>query len=257
MEQIIFFGNGPLAEAVLAVLRQHHQIIFHARTKDDLAQIPDLKKQHPKAHGVLASFGVIIKSDLLALFEPEGILNVHPSKLPTYRGASPIESAILDGARDFSVSIMRLVAAMDAGPIYYQATLTLPDADKAEIYQQLATKGAEWLATNLAHLPTPIPQDNAKATFCGKLDTSMSELSPATKSALELHNQVRAFQGYPKSRYQFYNKECIILKTHVATTAETPLALQCQDGQFLVIDQLQPNGKKPMDAKSFLNGYAH
>lgn len=123
MTKIIFFGNGPLADNTLKILDQHTDVIFHAHTKDDLAAVAELKRQNPDAYGVLASFGVLIKRDLLELFEPEGILNLHPSKLPQYRGAAPIETAILDGATDFSYSIMKLVRAMDAGPIYHQATL--------------------------------------------------------------------------------------------------------------------------------------
>ena len=256
MAEIIFFGNGPLADYARAALEPHHQIVAHIHTVNDLASVPSIKKAHPQAYGVLASFGVLIKSDILELFDPIGILNIHPSKLPFYRGASPIEAAILAGDQDFSVSIMQLVAAMDAGPVYHQITLHLPDAAKAELYQKLATAGAEWLAQNLEHLPTPRPQDNSQATFCGKLNPTMSLLAPESKTALELHNQVRAFQGYPKSRYTFFEKDCIILDTHIANSAEHSLSLQCQDGQFLVIDQLQPAGKKPMDAKSFLNGYA-
>ena len=108
--QVIFFGNGPLADAALATLSAAPgiEIIFHARTPADLTTVTNLKRQHPAAFGILASFGVLIKPDLLQLFEPTGILNLHPSLLPAYRGASPIESAILAGDTDFSYSIMKL-----------------------------------------------------------------------------------------------------------------------------------------------------
>ena len=100
--KLIFFGNGTLAEVALGVLGQHFEVIFHAREKADLARVIELKNKFPEAHGVLASFGVMIPSSVLDLFEPEGILNIHPSLLPKYRGASPIESAILAGDSDFS-----------------------------------------------------------------------------------------------------------------------------------------------------------
>ena len=124
MEKVIFFGNGPLADYALAVIERECQVIFHARTREDLEEVKKIKRETPEAHGILASFGVIIKPDVLELFEPEGILNIHPSLLPAYRGASPIESAILAGCSDFSVSVMKLVKAMDAGPVYRQTTLT-------------------------------------------------------------------------------------------------------------------------------------
>ena len=153
MEKVIFFGNGPLADYALAVIERECQVVFHARTREDLEEVKKIKRENPDAHGILASFGVMIKSDVLELFEPEGILNVHPSLLPTYRGASPIESAILAGDIDFSVSVMKLVKAMDAGPIYWQETLPGLPLDKAAIYRELAEAGAKWICENIDNLP--------------------------------------------------------------------------------------------------------
>ena len=276
MNKIIFFGNGPLAEYTLDVLAKNFEIIFHAKTKEDLEIIKALKIRNPELKGVLASFGVMIKKDVLDLFEPEGILNVHPSLLPKYRGSSPIETAILNGDTEFSVSIMKLVKAMDAGPIYYQETLmtnqihlktnTLteskvsakevigPKPSKDEIYKALAETGAEWIVKNLADLPEPEEQEG-EPTFTEKFDKSRSALKPEEKTAEELDNEVRAFQGFPKSRYDFFGTDCIIISTHVSNTPKTELDLKCEDGNYLVIDALQPAGKKPMDTKSFLNGY--
>ena len=79
--KFIFFGNGPLAEATLNQLltAENLELVFHAKTKDDLAEVTRLKQKNPEIKGILASFGVLIKSDLLELFEPEGILNLHLS----------------------------------------------------------------------------------------------------------------------------------------------------------------------------------
>lgn len=254
MTKIIFFGNGPLADYAKAILAPKFDIIFHAREKADLETVKALKATHPDAHGVLASFGVMIKDDVLNLFEPEGILNIHPSLLPKYRGASPIETAITSGDQDFSVSIMKLVKAMDAGPIYHQETFKNLELDKAFIYQTLAEAGAKWISENLEHLPTPTEQ-SGEPTFTTKLDKSMSPLHPTDQTAAAALRQVIAFQNYPKSKYDFYGKECIILKAHISEQPET-LSIKCKDQKYLVIDELQPAGKKPMDAKSFLNGYA-
>lgn len=261
--KFIFFGNGPLAEATLNQLltAENLELVFHAKTKDDLAEVARLKQKNPEIKGILASFGVLIKTDLLELFEPEGILNLHPSLLPLYRGASPIESAILNGDQDFSVSIMKLVKAMDAGPIYYQTTLKASEfssnlPEKSEIYQKLAIIGANWLIEHLDSLPKPTLQDDKKATFTTKFDKTDSNLSLSEMSATEALNRIRAFQGFPKSKLQIHGLECIILKAHVETEKSiNPLAFPCQDGNFLVIDQLQPASKRPMDAKSFINGY--
>ena len=261
--KFIFFGNGPLAEATLNQLltAKNLELVFHAKTKEDLVEVARLKQENPEIKGILASFGVLIKSDLLELFEPEGILNLHPSLLPLYRGASPIESAILNGDQDFSVSIMKLVKAMDAGPIYYQTTLKTSEfssnlPEKSEIYQKLATLGANWLIEHLDSIPKPTLPDEEKATFTTKFDKTDSNLSLSEMSATEALNRIRAFQGFPKSKLQIHGLECIILKAHVETEKSiNPLAFPCQDGNFLVIDQLQPASKRPMDAKSFINGY--
>ncbi|MDO4399117.1 MAG: formyltransferase family protein [Candidatus Saccharibacteria bacterium] len=270
MNRIIFFGNGPLAEAALRVLKQHFEVVFHAHTKEDLMQACEIKRKTPEAHGVLASFGVLIKADVLGLFEPEGILNIHPSLLPKYRGPSPIESAILDGNNDFSVSVMKLVKAMDAGPIYWQATLSGSEIaaktgtrlvsglipSKAAIYQALAETGAKWICKNLADLKEPTSQDESNATFCSKFDKSMSFLKPGTNTAELILRKIIAFQGFPKAKYAFYGKNCAILAAHILQPDETAiLPLTCANGQILSIDKLQPDGKKPMDAKSFINGY--
>lgn len=255
--EIIFFGNGPLSEYALNILSKHFNIIFHAKTKEDLETVKELKRTHKNAYGVLASFGIIIKKDVLDSFEPEGILNIHPSLLPKYRGASPIESAILNGDTDFSVSIMKLVPAMDAGPIYYQTTIKNPELDKEYLYKILAETGAKWLVDNIETLPAPIPQDDKSATFTTKLEKSMGQLAPNQDSADKTLRKIIAFQNFPKPKYTFYNKTCIILKAHHPNPDETVLLpIICADKKKLSIDFLQPEGKKPMDVKSFLNGYA-
>ncbi|MDO4612255.1 MAG: formyltransferase family protein [Candidatus Saccharibacteria bacterium] len=255
-EKIIFFGNGPLADAALAVLEKKFEIVFHAREKADLLKVKELKANNPGIHGVLASFGVIIREDVLELFEPEGILNIHPSLLPAYRGASPIESAILAGDTEFSVSIMKLVRAMDAGPIYYQRTFKDLPLNKAEIYRVLASDGAEWIAENLTNLPEPMAQDDEKATFTTKFSKSDALIDPSTETAEEIFRKIVAFQGFPKVKFAFYGIPCIILEAKVLKVGETaPLVLECARGSKIAILRLQPENRKPMDVKSFLNGY--
>ena len=256
MNKIIFFGNGPLADAAKNILEKHCEIIFHARSKEDLETVKEIKSKNPEAKGILASFGVMIKSDILDIFEPEGILNIHPSLLPKYRGASPIESAILNGDNDFSVSIMKLVKAMDAGPVYYQTTLNNLPLNKATIYETLATTGANWLVENMDSLPEPTMQDEEKATFCGKFDRSMGELTPESDTAEKTFRKIIAYQDFPKPKHTFFSIKCIIKKAHLATTNEQPaISITCADGGKIAIDELQPEGRKAMDAKSFLNGY--
>ena len=275
MEKVIFFGNGPLADYALTEIESRCGVIFHARTKEDLEEVKRIKSAHPEAHGVLASFGVLIKSDVLNIFEPEGILNIHPSLLPLYRGASPIESAILAGDNDFGVSVMKLAPKMDAGPIYTQATLGGLPLDKDSIYRELAKVGARiavmvletdrnadpktldengkgWLKKVLK----PEAQDDSKATYCGKLEKSMGVLTPETDTTEATFRKIVAYQGFPKPKYAFFGVNCIILEAHILEKGKTAvLAIPCADGGSVAIDRLQPEGRKAMDAKSFLNGY--
>ena len=255
-EKVIFFGNGPLAEYALAVISRECQVIFHARRKEDLAEACRLKKEHPEVHGILASFGVLIGAEILESFEPEGILNIHPSLLPRYRGASPIEAAILAGDDDFSVSVMKLTKGMDAGPIYYQTTLSDLPLEKDKIYKALAEAGAEWIVANLINLPMPVPQDDSRATFCGKLKKDMGVLTPETDTAQQTFRKIVAFQNYPKPKYAFYGVLCTILEAHMLKLGmEAALTIPCADGATVAVDKLQPEGRRAMDAKAFINGY--
>ncbi len=276
--KIIFFGNGLLAEAALSVLEKTCEIVFHAHTKEDLEEVLTIKQNdtHHEIHGVLASYGVIIKKDVLDLFEPEGILNIHPSMLPDLRGPSPIETAILRGDTTFGVSIMKLAPAMDAGPIYYQQIVDSLEIDpnfaspniKKDIYNSTATFGAEWITEHLASdtLPPPVAQDGTKASFCQKLEKTMSILDPERESSSVILRKINALSGWPKSKFEFFGHECIIHAAHLANIAKSPdvalpefedLSLRCSDGKIIFVDILQPSGKKPMDSKSFLNGYKH
>lgn len=255
--KIIFFGNGPLADSALKILEKETEIVFHAREKSDLEVVKKLKSENPSLKGILASFGVIIKKDVLDLFEPEGILNIHPSLLPDLRGPSPIETAILRGDSNFSVSIMKLVKEMDAGPIFYQNTLENLPLKKFEIYDALATDGATWLIKNLDNLPTPTPQNSENATFSKKFTTADSPLNESEKTAEELLREIIAFEKFPKSKHSFFGRECTILSAKIVSQPDqsNPLVLNCAKNSFLKITRLQPESRKPMDQKSFLNGY--
>ena len=262
MNKIIFFGNGLLADIALDVIKNCSdvEIIFHARTKKDLEEVKRIKLETPEARGVLASFGVLIKKDVLDLFEPEGILNIHPSKLPEYRGASPIETAILDGRKDFSVSVMKLVSKMDAGPVYYQKTIFGLPLDKREIYRALAEAGAGFIVKNLDDLPKPFIQDESKATYTRKFEKMDGFLNPKDETVEEVSRKIVAFQDFPKPKMEFFGKMCIILEARILSTDENAaknhnsLVVECGDGRRLEILRLQPESRKPMNAEAFLNG---
>ena len=213
-----------------------------------------------KLKGVVtvAAVGKIIKDETIAAF-PRGILNIHPSLLPKYRGTTPIESALLNNDKETGVSVMRLAHDMDAGNILAQESIQItPETTKQTLYESLATTGAKLL---IAALPGALAgktnektQDDSAATFTKPLNKSMSQLDLA-KPAQTLWNEIRAFAGFPKSKTTILNTPCTITEAHISDKAETAIDLLCSDGKYLIIDRLIPENSKPMDAKSFLNGH--
>ena len=217
-----------------------------------------------KPTGVLVSYGKIIPQSIIDLFEP-GIINVHPSLLPKYRGPSPIESAILHGDTETGVSIMQLSAAMDAGPVYKQVVFSLNDTETApQLEATLAALGAQELVTILPSIMNgslqPQPQDDAVASYCKLLSKDDSVLDPQTLTAEQAERQVRAYLAYPKTKVTIAGHLVVVTKAHIRSELEAAtgsvLDIQCRDGQFLSIDELIGPSGRAMNAKAFLNGYA-
>ncbi len=209
--------------------------------------------------GVLVSYGQIIPQSIIDLFTP-GIINLHPSLLPNYRGPSPIESAILNGDEETGVSIMQLSAKMDAGPVYIQEEIELNGHEtKPELYNKLGEIGTAKL---LAVLPQildgsvqPIEQDDTQATYCNLLTKDDGLLDPTKMTAMEAERRIRAFLGFPKTRLKIFDELRIITSAHVSDKAKTPLDVMFSDRTYLIIDELVAPSGKIVSAASFLNGY--
>lgn len=211
------------------------------------------------AAGVLVSYGKIIPTELIELFDP-GIINVHPSLLPRWRGPSPIESAILNGDDETGVSIMQLSADMDAGPVYGQARLPLRhDETKPGLYDALGKLGETELLRVLPSILDgslqPTPQVEADATYCPLLTKADGTLDPQTMSAEQAERHIRAFLGFPKSRLALGNYSVIVTKAHVSDEQKTPLDVAFSDGRYLSIDELVAPSGKTMSASAYLRGY--
>jgi methionyl-tRNA formyltransferase len=210
--------------------------------------------------GVLVSYGKIIPQSVIDLFQP-GIINVHPSLLPKYRGPSPIETAIYNGDTETGVTIMQLSAAMDAGQIFSQTMYSLTGMAAApELELELAQAGAEQL---VASLPGIIdgsllahPQDDSVATYCSLLRKEDSIIDPTLMTAAQAERQVRAYLAFPKTKVTIAGHLVVVTKAHVSLEGSSVLDIHCQDGQFLSIDELIGPSGKAMNAKAFLNGYA-
>ena len=226
-----------------------------AKLKDITSDI----KQLENPIGVLVSFGKIIPQSILDLFTP-GIINVHPSLLPLYRGPSPIESAIANRDNKTGVTIMKLEAAMDAGPIYVQVPYALDFTEtKPELYNTLFTLGANLLVANLPKIVAgelqPTSQDESSATYCSLLSKDMAQLDLAQLTPGEAEARIRAHLGFPRSRVTVGSYDLIVTKAHGVITKETPLDLECANGAFLSIDEVIAPSGKTMSGAEFLRGY--
>jgi len=209
--------------------------------------------------GVLVSYGKIIPQSIIDLFSP-GIINVHPSLLPLYRGPSPIESAILHGDTETGVTIMQLSAGMDAGPIYSQITVPLIDVETApDLEVQLGELGAQELSLTLPAIMNgtvqPTPQNDELATYCKLLSKDESMLDTAKLSAEQAERHVRAYLAFPKTKTTIAGHTIVITKAHVSNAALSPLDIECVDGRFLSIEELIGPSGKAMNAQGFINGY--
>lgn len=251
-------GRGQkIAMPAVKTFAQAHEIpVLQPAKLSDIRQ--ELQALTPVI-GVLVSYGKIIPQSIIDIFTP-GIVNVHPSLLPKYRGPSPIEAAIAGGDQETGVTIMQLSAEMDAGPLYAYSPLELTGREtQPELYATLGDLGATMLVTLLPRIidgtAQPAPQDHEQATYCNLLTKQDAVLDPTQWTAAEAERRVRAYLSFPRVRYTLGTHTLIITKAHVARTASTPLDIVCRENTVLSIDELiAPNGKR-MSAEAFLHGY--
>jgi methionyl-tRNA formyltransferase len=252
---------------IAAVAKRHNIPVLLPKKLSEVRK--ELGELHADA-GVLVAYGKMIPQSVIDLF-PRGIINIHPSLLPLYRGSTPIEQAIRDGATETGVSLMQLVKAMDAGPIFAQTRVQLNGTEtKQALTRELLQLGGEML---IAHLPAildgillPIPQDEAKATYTAlltKADATLDWHLPAEV----LERQVRAFAGWPQARGTLRvansSLEAVVTAAQVASQSFTPGEVITQNGKLLVgtssqaleITSLKIPGKKEISASDFIRGY--
>lgn len=234
---------------------------------------------------VVAAFGQILPKEVLDL-PPLGCINVHASLLPAYRGAAPIQWAILDGKKDTGVTIMLMEQGLDTGPMLLQKKIKIPlDMTGGQLYDSLSELGTKalleaiplWASGQLK----PIAQDDALSTYAERIERKHEKIN-WQKSSTKLHNQIRAFNPWPGAFAIWNDKEVKILAAEIADPEEISLFIKrlqekepeitldpgrvlgivrkkgplVQTGEgALVLTQIQPTGKKLMDGPSFINGY--
>lgn len=228
----------------------------------------DIIKRYSPDLIVVAAYGKILPTEILN--EPKyGCVNIHASLLPKYRGAAPIQRAILNGDSETGVCLMKMEEGLDTGDILLeQKTDILPDETSKELFDRLSIIGADLLIKGIDLLENgeimPVKQDDSKATTAEKITKALSPIDwndPAAK----IHNQVRGLEPWPCAETVICEKKVKIHKTALSDKIgnkagmivdnKNALTVCCGDGKCVDIILLQPNGKKTMDIKSFLSGY--
>lgn len=214
---------------------------------------------------VVAAFGQILKKDVLDL-PRYGCINVHASLLPRWRGAAPINAAILAGDEETGVTIMKMDVGLDTGPMLSRRSIRLTRDDTAgSVFQALSQLGADLLIETLPDYLSgklqPVPQPEEGATYASMMKKEEGRLD-FTNDVNELERRVRAFNPWPGAFMEFDGTLLKVHRTHVELGgAEVGQRLIVQNqpavgarGGLLILDEVQPAGKKSMNGKAFLAG---
>jgi methionyl-tRNA formyltransferase len=220
--------------------------------------------------GVVAAYGQIVPDSLLAI--PRfGMINVHPSLLPKYRGAAPVHRAVIAGDAMTGVTIMRVVKALDSGPTFARELRPIgPDETSDVVESDLAERGAALLAAVVDQIATGTaheePQDESQAVYAPRL-TKEEGLVDWTLPAAEIHDRVRGLYPWPHAyTYTETGARLILMRTRVAADGDTvppgtlvdvgrdAVVVAAGGGTRLSILELQPEGRRPMPVRDFLAG---
>lgn len=218
--------------------------------------------------GVVAAYGRIIPEVVIGM-PRYGLINVHASLLPKYRGAAPIQRAVMAGDAETGVTIMRIVKALDAGAMFAKVVRPIgPDATSDEVDADLAHAGAQLLvqvvdaiAAGTAHEE---PQDETLATYAPKIERHEG-LVDWTRPARAIHNQVRGLMPWPRAWTSLEGARLILTRTAVARadTGDEPGTIVEAQGDRLIastgdgtlqILTLQPEGRRVLSAREYLAG---
>lgn len=212
--------------------------------------------------GVVVAYGRILPDRLLNA-PTHGCLNIHGSLLPRWRGAAPIQGALLAGDPETGVAVQQMEASLDTGPLYEVRTTPIgPDDTTGTLHDRLATLGAEALIATLEDLATrtPVPQDHDQATWTTKIDKSMGEVD-WTRDAAHIDRQVRAMTPWPGGWVRWGEQ---VLKIRAVRPAEgaaapgtilslKPLRVATGSGAIDLLE-VQAPGKRPVAGEAFANG---
>jgi methionyl-tRNA formyltransferase len=299
--RIVFFGTPAFAvptldallaspHPVVAVVTQpdrprgrgHHVSDAPVKTRALAARIPVLQPDRLKDPefmtnlttleadlGVVAAYGKILTDAVLA--QPRlGLINVHASLLPKYRGAAPVHRAVIAGEPETGVTIMRVVKALDAGPMLASARRPIgPEETSEEVERDLALQGAALLVSTIDAMArgaaSETPQDELQATYAPRL-TKHEGVLDWSQPAGRIHDRIRGLHPWPLG-FTFLNDRRVILRRSTVATsnqiAEPGVVVEASGDRLVIatgagalaIGELQLEGRRPMAAREFLAGH--
>lgn len=218
--------------------------------------------------GILLAYGVIIPESVINIFS-NGIINIHPSMLPKYRGSSPIQTALLNDDRETGVSVMLISQKMDAGPIIVQQKLKIEKSDNySTLSEKLFSLGIELLLKNLEKylsgeiIPTSQNEEQKTITKMIEKDDGLINFNDTAKN---IFNKIRAFEIWPNAYTKFNGKILKIIEADYEDRItdnkigkifieNNKIFVECKDS-ILELKKVQLEGKSSCDIKSFINGY--
>lgn len=251
----------PVKECALA----HGIPVFQPTKLRDGTALTQIQALAPELI-VVAAYGRILPKEILDC-PPKGCINVHSSLLPKYRGAAPINWAILNGEQETGVTIMHMAEALDAGDIIAQVSTPIePNENAGELTGRLARLGGELLVKTVKTIEDGTADRQAQEESLVTLAPMLSkDLSPLdfTRPALALHDQVRGLLPWPAATAQIKGTRCKVFVTRVEEVSGAPgtvleagnegLLVACGQGALRIME-LQPDGGKRMPAAAYLRG---
>jgi methionyl-tRNA formyltransferase len=296
--RIVFFGTPEFAvPSLCALLREGHQIVGvvtqpdrpHGRSRSRLVpppvkreaianDIPVLQPERPAGDlfttalrkldaelGVVVAYGHILRPAILET-PSRGMINVHASLLPRFRGAAPIQYAILAGDCVTGITIMQMEAGLDTGPVLHRAEMPIREDDTAgTLGERLAALGAETLADAVSLLAAdavrPVPQDDATASYAPKIDRAVARIA-WEESADRVARRIRSVDPAPGAWTRAHEQEVKLFGARPAPGTGEPGTVLAAGDTLLVaagdgaveIREVQPAGRKRVPARAWVNG---
>lgn len=254
----------PPPVKVLAV--QHNIPVYQPVTLKNEDAFETIRKLNPDLLVVVA-YGKILPKPILD-YPKFGCINVHASLLPKYRGAAPIQWAVLNGDKKTGVCVQQMDIGIDTGDILFTEETDIGiNETSEELFERLSVIGADALIKTIDLIikgqTNPVPQPAGDFGYASMIDKTMSNID-WSKSAFEVHNQIRGLQSWPCASTVINGKNVKVHKSVLSSEKgneagkvvnnKNVVTVSCGDGNCIDILELQPDGKKRMDAKSFLAG---